>query len=204
MVIAVLAAWCHVLCEKPMALSTAEATEMRDAAQRAGVVQLAIDHELRFSRTGKVRQLIAEGFIGQPRHVLLSFSMPPSGATRRCPGSWWYDAARGGGVLGAVGSHQIDLLRYWLGEIEGVLGTVETYVRERPDPASGGRQAVTSDDFTDLALRFASGAVGVVMLSVVTAHARGYRIEVWAMPGRSSWTSRSGCGARRPARNWPS
>jgi predicted dehydrogenase len=182
MVMAALAAGRHVLCEKPMALSTAEATEMRDAAQRAGVIH-AIDHELRFQpNRRKVRQLIAEGFIGQPRHVLLSFATPQR-RDPALPWRWWYDAARGGGVLGAVGSHQIDLLRYWLGEIDGVLGTVETYVRERPDPASGGRQAVTSDDFTTFALRFASGAVGVVMLSVVTAHARGYRIEVWGDAG---------------------
>ena len=182
MVMAALAAGRHVLCEKPMALSVAQATEMRDAAQRAGVVH-AIDHELRFQpNRRKVRRLIAEGFIGQPRHVLLSFATPQRRDPTQ-PWTWWYDAARGGGLLGAVGSHQIDLLRYWLGEIDGVLGTVETYVRERPDPASGGRRPVTSDDFTTFALRFASGAVGVVMLSVVTAHPRGYRIEVWGDAG---------------------
>jgi predicted dehydrogenase len=182
MAMAALAAGRHVLCEKPMALSAAEATAMRDAAVRARVVH-AIDHELRFNpNRRKVRQLIAEGFVGQPRHVLLSFASP----MRRDPAlpwSWWYDAARGGGLLGAVGSHQIDLLRYWLGEVDSVQGTVQTFVRERPDPATGDRRAVTADDFTTFALRFASGAIGVVLLSVVTAHARGYRIEVWGEAG---------------------
>jgi predicted dehydrogenase len=182
MTMAALAAGRHVLCEKPMALSVAQATEMRDAAQRAGVVH-AIDHELRFNpNRRKVRRLIAEGFVGQPRHVLLTFAAPQR-RDPAMPWTWWYDAARGGGLLGAVGSHQIDLLRYWLGEIDGVLGTVETFVRERPDPATGGRQAVTADDFSTFALRFASGAVGVVLLSVVTAHLLGYRIEVWGDAG---------------------
>ena len=99
-----------------------------------------------------MKRLIAEGFIGQPRHVLLSFASPMR-RDRALPWGWWYDATRGGGVLGAVGSHQIDLLRYWLGDVDAVLGTAETFVRERPDPATGGPQAVTADDFTTFALR---------------------------------------------------
>jgi predicted dehydrogenase len=182
MTMAALAAGRHVLCEKPMALSVAEATEMRDGAVRAGVVH-AIDHELRFNpNRRKVRRLIADGFVGRPRHVLLTLANPG----RRDPAlawGWWFDATRGGGVLGAVGSHQIDLLRYWLGEIEGVSGTVETFVPERPDPDGGGRRPVTADDYTSFALRFASGAVGIVLLSVVAAHATGPRIELWGAEG---------------------
>ncbi len=128
-----------------------------------------------------VKRLIAEGFVGQPRHVLLTLA----NAARRdptLPWSWWYDATRGGGLLGAVGSHQIDLLRYWLGEIESAQGTVETFVKERPTP-EGGRRAVTADDFSSFALRFFSGAVGVVVLSVVAAHPLGPRTEVWGDEG---------------------
>lgn len=181
MALAAVAAKRHVLCEKPMALSTAEAAEMADAAERAGVVHV-IDHELRFNpNRRKVKRLIAEGFVGQPRHVLLTLA----NSGRRdptLPWGWWYDVSRGGGLLGAVGSHQIDLLRYWLGEIESVMGTVETFVKERPAP-EGGRRAVTSDDFTSFALRFASGAVGVVVLSVMAAHPLGPRIELWGDEG---------------------
>src|SRR5262249_11197353 len=96
---------------------------------------------------------------------------------------WWYDAARGGGLLGAVGSHQIDLLRYWLGEIASVSGTVETFVKERPAPDGSGRRPVTTDDFTTLRLRFASGAVGPVFRTVDATHATGPRIEVWGEEG---------------------
>jgi predicted dehydrogenase len=181
MTMAALAAMRHVLCEKPMALSSTEALEMTEGAERAGVVH-AIDHELRFNPNRvKVKRLIAEGFIGRPRHVLLTLA----NAGRRDPSlpwGWWYDAARGGGLLGAVGSHQIDLLRYWLGEVESVQGTVETFVRERAAP-DGARRAVTADDFSSFALRFVSGAVGVVVLSVVAAHPVGPRVEVWGDEG---------------------
>lgn len=181
MALAAVAAKRHVLCEKPMALSTAEAAEMAGAADRAGVVHV-IDHELRFNpNRRKVKRLIDDGFVGQPRHVLLTLA----NSGRRdptLPWGWWYDASRGGGLLGAVGSHQIDLLRYWLGEIEGVMGTAETFVKERPTP-EGGRRPVTSDDFTSFALHFAAGAVGVVVLSVVAAHPLGPRIELWGEEG---------------------
>ncbi len=182
MTMAALGARRHVLCEKPMALTAGEAADMLRTAEQAGVVHL-IDHELRFNPNRRaVKRLIGEGFIGQPRHVLLTVV----GGGRRDPSlpwGWWFDAARGGGLLGAVGSHQIDLLRYWLGEIESVSGTVETFVRERPAPDGPGRRPVTADDFTTLALRFASGAVGVILLGVVASHTTGPRVEVWGDEG---------------------
>jgi predicted dehydrogenase len=182
MTLAATAARRHVLCEKPMALSVAEAGEMLAAAERAGVRHV-IDHELRFSpNRRKARDLIAEGFIGRPRHALITLV----GSGRSDPGkpwSWWADASRGGGLLGAVGSHQIDLLRYWLGDIERVVGGTETYVGERPDPGTGKPRRVTSDDFTSFTLRFASGAVATVVLSVVAARGRGPRVEVWGDAG---------------------
>jgi predicted dehydrogenase len=76
MALAALAAGRHVLCEKPMAMSAAEAEDMLahgDRARRAHV----IDHELRFNpNRRRVRQLIQDGFIGAPRHVLLTIVNP--------------------------------------------------------------------------------------------------------------------------------
>jgi predicted dehydrogenase len=182
MTMAALAARRHVLCEKPMALSTGEAAEMLAAAERARVIHL-IDHELRFNPNRvKAKTLIDRGFVGTPRHVLLT-AANSSRLDRNRPWGWWFDAVRGGGLLGAVGSHQIDLLRYWLGDIEAAAGTLETFVRERPLPDASGRQPVTADDFTTFLLRFAGGAVATVVLSVVTSHTVGPRIEVWGDEG---------------------
>ena len=172
----------HVLCEKPMALSTAEATAMLAAAEAAQVLHL-IDHELRFNpNRRRAKALIVDGFIGQPRHALVT-AMNSSRLDPRRPWGWWFDEARGGGVLGAVGSHQIDLLRYWLGEIATVAGTVETCVRDRPLSDGPGRHLVTADDFTSFTMRFHSGAVGTVVLSVVATHPLGPRVEVWGDEG---------------------
>jgi predicted dehydrogenase len=172
----------HLLCEKPMALSAAEAETMTREAEAAGVTHV-IDHELRLNpNRRKVRGLIADGFVGQPRHALVTL-VGGGRADPSLPWGWWFDESRGGGLLGAVGSHQIDLLRYWLGDIERVQGALETYVRERPLPDGAGRRAVTADDFSAFSLRFRSGAVATVLLSVVASHTRGPRVEVWGDEG---------------------
>lgn len=170
----------HILCEKPMAMDAREATSMLEAASGAGVVHV-IDHELRFNpNRRKVKTLIAEGFVGWPRHVLITVI----GSGRNDPNrawDWWSDGAQGGGLLGAQASHQVDLLRYWLGDVEAVSGRTETFIKERP---FGGRpRPVTSEDFTAFSLRFRSGTVAAVILSVVAAHTEGPRIEVWGEDG---------------------
>ena len=170
----------HILCEKPMALHAREAEEMLAEASRAGVVHV-INHELRFNpNRRKIKALIEDGFIGRPRHALITVvGSGRSDATR--PWTWWSDAAQGGGLLGAQGSHQIDLLRYWLGDVETVSGTTESFVKERP--AAGSLRRVTSEDFASFTLRFRSGAVAAVFLSVVASHGEGPRIEVWGEEG---------------------
>jgi predicted dehydrogenase len=182
MAVAALGAGRHVLCEKPMAMSTAEAEAMLVEGERARRVHV-IDHELRFNpNRRKARALIAQGFVGTPRHALLT-AVNASRLDPSKPWGWWYDEARGGGLLGAVGSHQVDLLRYWMGDIAAVTGTADPVVRERPLPDGHGRRPVTADEFTTFSLRFRSGAVATVFLSCVAAHATGPRIEVWGDEG---------------------
>ncbi len=198
MTLAALAAGRHVLCEKPMALDAREAEEMLREAERREVVHL-IDHELRFNpNRRKIKRLIEEGAIGRARHALIT----AVGAGRNDPSrpwTWWSDAAKGGGILGALGSHQIDLLRYCLGEIASACGTTEAYIQERPDSQGGGRRKVTSDDFSAFSIKFVSGAMGTVLLSGVAAHQQGPRIEIWGDEGtivldqqERLWTGRRG------------
>jgi predicted dehydrogenase len=182
MALAALAAGRHVLCEKPMAMTTAEAEDMLAHGDRARRVHV-IDHELRFNpNRRKVRRLIEEGFIGTPRHALLTIVNPGRHDPLK-PWGWWYDETQGGGLLGAVGSHQVDLLRYWLGDVAAVTGTIGAFVPERPAPDGHGRRRVTADDYASFSLRFRSGAVGTVVLSSVTAHTVGPRAEVWGDAG---------------------
>jgi predicted dehydrogenase len=182
MALAALGAGRHVLCEKPMAMSTAEADDMRAHGDRALRTHV-IDHELRFNpNRRRVRQLIQDGFIGTPRHVLLTVVNAGRHDPAK-PWSWWFDEAQGGGLLGAVGSHQVDLLRYWLGDVTAVTGVAVPFVSERPLPAGHGRRPVTADEFSTFSLQFRSGAIATVMLSAVATHTVGPRIEVWGDAG---------------------
>ena len=115
-----LAAGVHVLCEKPFALDLAAAEQMHAAAESAGVVGL-VAHEFRFAPDrALVAQLIADGTIGTPRLATLIQQISLV-ADRSTPVPWWwYDEARGGGWLLASGSHVVDQVRHWLGEVAHV------------------------------------------------------------------------------------
>jgi predicted dehydrogenase len=121
----------HVLCEKPFALDAAEAGLMLEAAERAGVTHL-VGHEFRWAPDrALVARAIAQGAIGEPR----TFSLVQYVPLVADPGSpvpeWWFDDRRGGGWLGASGSHVVDQVRTWLGEITSVSAALPT-VSARP------------------------------------------------------------------------
>jgi predicted dehydrogenase len=180
MVLDATAAGCHVLCEKPMALSAREAEDMIRAARKYAGAAALIDYELRFNpNRRKIKTLVDAGFIGTPRHGLIT----AVGLIRMMPWNWWSDVERGGGMLGAVASHQIDLLRYWLGEPAAVSGALETFTKARVPPEGGGPRPVSSDDFVVCTLRFASGAIGTVVVGAAAVHARGTRVELWGDGG---------------------
>ncbi|MBC8078499.1 MAG: Gfo/Idh/MocA family oxidoreductase [Chloroflexales bacterium] len=169
-------AGCHVLCEKPMALDQREAREMLDRARAAGRIHM-IDHELRFNPTrARIAELLASGYIGRVYHAnIRSVSGLRAGPNRLW--DWWSQREKGGGALGASGSHQIDLLRWWLGEIVSVSGQLETFVRERPN-ANGQPTPVDSDDQFSFTARLASGAYAHVFSSSVVRYGGSNQVEI--------------------------
>lgn len=181
--VAALDAGKHVLCEKPAALDAYEAAQMLAAAARRPDRVAWIDHELRYEpNRRRARELIRADAIGPLRHIELSLKPYLRGDGRPqatdAPWTWWSDAARGGGILGAVGSHLVDLCRFWTGsEISHVAGLVETFVPERRDE-TGTPRPVTGDDFATCVLRTAGGVVATVTLSTVAHHGPGHFAQV--------------------------
>lgn len=165
--LAALRAGKHVLCEKPTALHAGEAAEMLQAAKQSGKLHL-IDHELRFNpRRRRLAELVKDGFLG--RIYTIEYRM--AGAFRidpMRPWSWWSDEAQGGGVLGALGSHAVDAIRSWVGEIKEVRGQLKTMIEQRPDPENGAPKSVTSDDYAVAWLRLAQGGEVNLSLSAVS------------------------------------
>ena len=161
----------HVLSEKPTAMNAQQAAAMLEQAERLGRVHM-IDHELRFNaKRQKLRELLSQGAIGEVRHVIVhnvgsSWANPAS----RLKGDWWSLAEMGGGRLGANGSHQVDLLRWWLGEIASVSATVKTMVPHRIDKKTGEEWTATADDFVQFTAEFTSGALASVLISTIAHH----------------------------------
>ncbi len=199
--IAALEAGKHVLCEKPMALTAREAERMVQVAERSpGCAR--IDHELRYEpNRRRARELIRAGAIGPVLHLELAVSyLRGDGRPQafEAPWSWWHDAARGGGILGAVGSHLIDLCRFWTGgDVVAVSGQVASFVPERRDE-HGVARAVTADDYVSFVMRLASGAVATVTLTTFASHGPGHFVRVTGPDGSLVLTGETKLEVGRP------
>ena len=174
----------HVLCDKPTAMDALEAAQMLEAAESAGRIHM-IDHELRFNPNRmRIAELIADGSLGEIRHVDItnvgsSWRDPAS----RPKGDWWSLAEKGGGRLGANGSHQVDLLRWWLGEVEWLSGAANVMVPDRVGRDSGEPWKATADDVSYFTAQMESGAVAQVFMSGVASHDMGNETRIFGSEG---------------------
>ncbi|MSQ30387.1 MAG: Gfo/Idh/MocA family oxidoreductase [Dehalococcoidia bacterium] len=158
MVMAALAAGKHVLCEKPFARNAAEAFEMYDAARSAGLTGM-LAHEFRFApQRLHIKQLLAERYIGTPQIAQIELF---TGGRRlpQQPPNLGASVADGGGMLGGLGSHFIDGLRDWFGEVREVSGLVRVLRPDRTDPHTGAVVQTDAEDTLQFALTFENGVV---------------------------------------------
>jgi predicted dehydrogenase len=183
MTLAAIEAGKHVLCEKPMARNLAEARDMVKLAESNGIVAM-VNHEFRFSPDrARAKELIDEGYLGEPHSasivVYRSSLNDPNGAAW----DWLMESAKGGGMLGAAGSHYVDALRWWFGEVKSVAGATATMVKRRRLPESTQTAPVDADDNFALMLRFANGALGTVHYSATSPHDAGDEIVLSGSDG---------------------
>jgi predicted dehydrogenase len=190
--IAALEAGKHVLCEKPLANTVAEATAMAAAAAKAasnGVRSMVGFTYRRVPAIALARQLVADGKIGTVRHVRAQY-LQDWIADPEAPLSWRLDKERAGsGALGDIGAHIVDLTQYITGDrISEISGQLETFVKERPvaaehsglaGTAGAERGPVTVDDAAIFLARFGSGALGVFEATrFATGRKNSIRIEI--------------------------
>ncbi|RCK70848.1 gfo/Idh/MocA family oxidoreductase [Desertihabitans brevis] len=140
--LAALAAGKHVLCEKPLANTVAEAEEMTAAAEQArarGVRSMVGFSYRRVPALALMRQLVAEGVVGDIRHIrglyLQDWIVDPE-----FPLVWRLQKDKAGsGALGDIGAHILDAAEFVTGHrITGVAAQTETFVKERPLPGESG------------------------------------------------------------------
>ena len=177
----------HILCEKPMAMNLAEADEMTTAANGKPLLAL-VDHELRFQDGRRVAyKMLRDGAIGKIRHAKSIFQAPHRGDPN-VAWNWWSDVSVGGGALGAIASHIIDSLNWFLDtDISSISCQLQTTINERRD-SSGELRPVTSDDESNMLLRFADSeltadATGLVSISMTEGPKYMNRVEFYGTRG---------------------
>jgi predicted dehydrogenase len=150
----------HVVCEKPFAKDLAQAREMLNAAERAGVIHM-LGAEFRFETSqAHLRRVVKQGLIGKPLHFLRIYHQPGLQNPNEKLSPWWEDEAQGGGFLGAFGSHMIDQARYMLGEITSVSAMLQTLAPGRPQ--------MTADDYYNLQFITQGGAKGALIAAMAS------------------------------------
>ncbi len=149
----------HVICEKPLGRNAKESHEIWQRVHKTGVKHMC-GFNYRFVPAVRLaREMLEAGELGEIYHFrgryLQEWITDPS-----FPRVWRLDhKAAGSGALGDLGTHVIDLARHLVGEIDSVMGTTRTFIKERP----GGPVGV--DDAVEAVVEFVGGAVGTIEAS---------------------------------------
>ncbi len=186
--IAALDAGKHVLCEKPLANTLAEAEAMADAAARAaqrGVFAMVGFSYRRVPAIQLARKLVAAGRIGRVRHVRAQY-LQDWLADPQAPHSWRLDRSKAGsGALGDIGAHAVDLAQFVTREsLTGVNGMLATFVPERPLASGEGTAPVTVDDAASFLAKLSGGGLAVFEATrYATGRRNALRLEVSGTAG---------------------
>ncbi len=165
-----------ILCEKPIAMDTAEGEEMCEAVEKAGVANMVWYNYRRVPAVTLAKQLIDEGRLGRIFHYRAQFlqdwtissDLPQGGAAL-----WRLDAeAAGSGVTGDLLAHCIDTAIWLNGGIDSVSAMTETFIKERVHQETGEVTPVTIDDACTFMGRFSNGSLA---LFESTRYARGHK-----------------------------
>ncbi|WAH97309.1 Gfo/Idh/MocA family protein [Arthrobacter sp. MMS18-M83] len=184
--IAALEAGKHVLVEKPLANTLAEAEAMAAAARTArerGVHSMIGFNYRRVPALALAKELIAEGRLGTVRHVRAAY-LQDWLADPDSPMTWRLSKeTAGSGALGDIASHAIDQVLFLLGDsVTEVSGRLHTFVTSRP--GADGPEHVTVDDAAWATLTLGSGAIASVEASrMATGQKNSLKLEVYGDKG---------------------
>jgi predicted dehydrogenase len=167
----------HVLCEKPLATTAADAELMYRTAEARGLTHMSF-FALRTSIHHRyLRALVDEGYLGS----IYTAQLHLSHGFFRGPGyQWRFDSRRGTGALGDLGCYLIDQARWYVGDITAVAADLRSFV-DRPAP--DGADYVPANDSAVLAVRFGNGAHGTISANVVAHQAQGRQRNTIALQG---------------------
>lgn len=196
-----LAAGKHVLCEKPLSDTMADAVAMADAARKASSVAKVGFTYRRTPGIAYIRDLIRSGELGKVLHFSgrywTDYGCDPHG-----PMSWRFKGQPGSGALADVGSHMAYIAEFLCGDMTAVSGgQLSTVIKERPLPlgavmghdhaaVSDVFEPVTNDDYAAFSATFANGAGAIEVSRVAAGHANSLIFELFCENGAAAFDQR--------------
>ena len=204
---AVIAAGKHVLCEKPLAMNSAQSAELVTLAMHAGVAA-GVNYNIRYYPLCiEAASRVAAGAFGDLFHISGSYFQ--DWLLHRSDFNWRVLADEGGELraVADIGTHLLDLIGFVTGRrVEAVCADLQTVYpqRDRPSgeiktfsgktssPAATHSVAIDTEDHGSILLRFEGGAKGVISVSQVTAGRKNcLRLELAGSIGSFAWDSQS-------------
>lgn len=192
----ILAAGRHVICEKPLAMTSVESAEMVTLARASGKIT-AVCYNTRFYPLNQhAMAMVAAGKLGDIR--LISGHYHQDWLSFDTDWNWRLDADEGGLLrsVGDIGTHWVDLTSFIAGEhVSAVFAELATFIPERQKPvgrvetfSKGGQtteaRRIATDDAAMILLRYPSGARGVLSTSQIS-HGRKNALS-WEITGSAA------------------
>jgi predicted dehydrogenase len=201
--VAALAAGKHVVCEKPLAMTSAETGELLRLAQASGLVH-AVNFNIRFYPINRhLHQLVREGGLGDVR--LVSGHYLQDWLLLDTDWNWRLEPGLGGSLraVADIGSHWMDLTSHIAGQrIVAVMADLKTFIPVRQQPTgpvetfatehSGATTArtITTEDAATILLRYENGAIGNLTISQISAGRRNtLEFEIDGSTSAAAWSS---------------
>jgi predicted dehydrogenase len=190
----------HVLCEKPLAPTTADGQAMADRAEKSDRVAAVGFTFRRSPAINAIRQQVTEGVLGPVTHFSGRYWCD-YGFDPNAPMSWRYRGGPGSGALADIGTHLVDIGEFLCGPVESVRGALlSTVIPDRPLPVgmavghaagvavSDQRERVENDDIATFTATFAGGATGTFSVSrIAYGLANGLGFEVFCRRGAAAF-----------------
>jgi len=179
----VLEAGKHLILEKPLNLKAQQTRELYYIAKQQGVIAIP-DFEFRFVPEWQLlADYLQKDYVGKKRLVKIDW-LVASRANPERAWNWYAQKDKGGGALGAVGSHSFDYLNWLFGGVNRLCAQLATAIPKRPDPDENGKlKPVDSDDTCLLMLELADGTPCQLSISSVAYEGRGHWVEVYGDRG---------------------
>jgi len=179
----------HVLCEKPMATSLAEARQMYRAAKAAGKMNMIQFSYRPYPALDLARRIIDEGHLGKVKHIEASYlqswlAQPAWGDWHEKTAFLWRMSKKhGGGTLADIGCHILDFTTYAAGDIREVSCQMKSFPKGVPRNMWRGYRLDADDSFF-ATVEFASGALGVVHATRwASGHHNALRLRIFGDKG---------------------